>query len=181
MWHYKKADSANIRKAFDLVNWERLFDYEGIDTQVMTLSETILNVFQNYIPNKYIGIDDNDPVWMNETIKSKIKAKNKLYKHYIENGRFEGDFVFIKTMISQISDFITSTEDLYSKNLTKRLNNPLLHAKTYWSILKTVYNDRKIPIIPLPLIDKFVTDIQTKSNIFDKFFAYQCTPMKNFQ
>ena len=181
VWHYKKADSANIRKAFDLVNWERLFDYEGIDTQVMTLSETILNVFQNYIPNKYIGIDDNDPVWMNETIKSKIKAKNKLYKQYIENGRFEGDFVFIKTMISQISDFITSTEDLYSKNLTKRLNNPLLHAKTYWSILKTVYNDRKIPIIPLPLIDKFVTDIQTKSNIFDKFFAYQCTPMKNFQ
>ena len=69
MWHYKKADSANIRKAFDLVNWERLFDYEGINTQVMTLGEIILNVFQNYIPNKYIGIDDNDPVWMNETIK----------------------------------------------------------------------------------------------------------------
>ena len=69
MWHYKKADSANVRKTFDLVNWERLFDYEGINTQVMTLSETILNVFQNYIPNKYIGIDDNDPVWMNETIK----------------------------------------------------------------------------------------------------------------
>ena len=88
--------------------------------------------------------------------------------------------MFIKT-ISQISDFITSTEDLYSKNLTKRLNNPLLHATTYWSILKTVYNDRKIPIIPLPLIDKFVTDIQTKSNIFDKFFTYQCTPMTNFQ
>ena len=28
-------------------------------------------------------IDDNDPVWMNETIKSKIKAKHILYEKYI--------------------------------------------------------------------------------------------------
>ena len=27
--------------------------------------------------------------------------------------------------------------------------------------------------------DKFVTDIQTKANIFNKFFADQCTPLKN--
>ena len=50
----------------------------------MPLNETILNVFWNYIPNKYITIDDKDPVWMNETIKSKTKTRNKLYKQYIE-------------------------------------------------------------------------------------------------
>ena len=72
---YKKVDSANIRKAFDLVNWERLFDQKYINTQVMTLIETILNVFQNYVPIKCITIDDKDPVWMNETIKSRIKTK----------------------------------------------------------------------------------------------------------
>ena len=44
----------------------------------MTLNETILNIFHNYLPN--ITIDDKDPVWMNETIKSKIKAKNKFYR-----------------------------------------------------------------------------------------------------
>ena len=27
--------------------------------------------------------------------------------------------------------------------------------------------------------DKFVTDIQAKANIFNKFFADQCTPLKN--
>ena len=46
----------------------------------MTLNETIVNVFQNYVPNKYITIDDKDPVWMNEIIKSKIKTKNLLFK-----------------------------------------------------------------------------------------------------
>ena len=63
------------------MNWERLFDQKDINAQVVALNETILNVFRNYVPNKYITIDDKDPVWMNETIKSKIKAKNALYKN----------------------------------------------------------------------------------------------------
>ena len=146
----------------------------------MTLNETILNVFRNYVPNKYITTDDKDPVWMNETIKSKIKARNKLYKQYVENGRFESDFIITEASIAEINDLITSAKDLYYNNFAKRLNNPSLQAKTYWSILKTFYNDKKNPIIPLLLIDdKFVTDIQTKANIFNKFFADQCTPLKN--
>ena len=47
-------------------------------------------------------------------------------------------------------------------------------------ILKTFYNDKKVPLFPPHLIDdKFLTDIKTKANIFDKFFADQCTPLKN--
>ena len=53
-------------------------------------------------------------------------------------------------------------------------------AKTFWSILKTFSNNKKIPLIPSILIDdRFVTDIQSKGNIFNKFFADQCIPLKN--
>ena len=92
--------SENIRKALDSANWDRLFDDKDINTQVMTLNENIFTVFRNYVPNKYMTINDKDPVWINETIKSKIKTRNKLYKQYIENGRFESDFVFIETLIT---------------------------------------------------------------------------------
>ena len=119
VWDYKKVDSANIRKALDSVNWERLFDQKDINTQVMTLNETILNVFRNYVPKKYITIDDKDPLSMNETIKSKIETKNKLYKQYIDNSRFESDFVLIETLITETNDLITSKKDLYYKNLAK--------------------------------------------------------------
>ena len=55
-----------------------------------------------------------------------------------------------------------------------------MQAKTYWSILKTFYNEKKIPLIPPLLVDNnFVTDIQTKANIFNKFFAQQCTSLEN--
>ena len=69
---------------------------------------------------------------------------------------------------------------MYYENPARKLNNTLLQAKTYWSILKAFYNNKKVPLIPLLLIeDKFVTDIKTKANIFNKFFADQCTLLKN--
>ena len=55
-----------------------------------------------------------------------------------------------------------------------------MQTKTYWSILKAFYKNKKIPQIP-PLLedDKFVTDMKTKADIFNTFFAEQCTPLKN--
>ena len=60
--NYKKSDSKNVRKVVDLVNWERLFDQEDINIKVVAFNETILNVFRNYVPDKYIAVDDKDPV-----------------------------------------------------------------------------------------------------------------------
>ena len=180
IWDYKKADPLKISKALDSVNWERLFSQHDINQQVKTLNEVLLNIFRNYVPNKYIIIDDKDPVWMNDTVKSKIIAKNLLFKQYIKNGRFESDFMFLETIANELNELISSTKALYYDNLAKKLINPLLQAKTYWSILKTFYNDKKIPLIPPLLVDdKFVTDIQKKANVFNKFFAEQCTPLDN--
>ena len=117
---------------------------------------------------------------MNDNIKAKIKAKNPLFKQYMQNERFESNFGFLKALITELNELISSTKTLYYENLAKKLNDPLLQVKTYWSILKTFYNDKKIPLIPPLLIDdKFVTYIRTKANFFNKFFAEQCTPLKN--
>ena len=85
---------------------------------------------------------------MNETIKSKMKATNILYKKYIQNGRFKIDFNFLENLVTELNESISSTKALYYENLGKKLNNPLLQAKIYWSILKTFYNDKEIPLIP---------------------------------
>ena len=68
---------------------------------------------------------------MNEIIKYKIKIKNLLFKQYIQNGRFESDFVFLETLIIEINEFISSTKNLYYETLAKKLENLLLQAKTY--------------------------------------------------
>ena len=113
IWHYKKTDSEKIGKALNLVNWERLFNKKDIDVQVAVFNETILNVFRNYEPDKYITIDDKDPVWMNETIKLKVKAKCNMYNKYIQSGRFESDFLFLEILITEVNELINITKALY--------------------------------------------------------------------
>ena len=135
----------------------RLFHGKDINAQVTSFNDTILSIFKNDVPNKYITIDEKDLVQKNDTIKAKIKTKNLLFKQYIQHERFESDFGFLKALINELNELISST--LYYENLAKKLNNPLLQAKTYWSILKTFYNDKKILLIsPLLIDDKFVTD-----------------------
>ena len=121
IWDYKKADAKIIRKALDSVSWKRFFDNKNINAQA----------FRNYAHNKYITIDDKDLVLMNEIIKSKIKTRNLLFKQYIQSGRFKDDFVFVETLITEINELISFIKNLYYENLAKKLNNPLLQAKTY--------------------------------------------------
>ena len=110
----------------------------------------------------------------------KLKQKTIFTKKYIQNGKFESDFVLLETLITEINLLVSTTKALYYKNLGKKLNNHLLNAKTYWSILKTFYNGKKTPLIPPLLVDdKFVTDMKTKANISNNFFAEQCTTLKS--
>ena len=88
--------------------------------------------------------------------------------------------MFLQALITEINELISSTSKVYLKSVFKKLNNPLLQVKTYWSILKTFYNEKNIPLVPPLLVDNnFLTDIQTKANIFNTFFAEQCTPLNN--
>ena len=87
--------------------------------------------------------------------------------------------MFTESLIAELNELISYKKILHYENLAKNLNNPLLQAKTYWSILKSISNDRKVTLIPPLLIDRFVTDIQTKANIFKNFFADQCQPLNN--
>ena len=69
------------------MNWDRLLDNKNVDSQVLILNDIILNVFRNFVPNKYVTCDDKERVWINENVKSKIKVKNKLYQVHVKNGR----------------------------------------------------------------------------------------------
>ena len=47
-------------------------------------------------------MNDKDPVWKNENIKTKIKTRNLHYKQYIKKGRFESDFLLLETFITEL-------------------------------------------------------------------------------
>ena len=58
--------------------------------------------------------------------------------------------------------------------------DPTISPKAYCSILKTFLNNKKIPCIP-PIYhnNNSITDFKEKAQIFNDFFAKQCTLVEN--
>ena len=42
-----------------------------------------------------------------------------MYNKYIQNGRFEKDFLLLETLITELNKLINTTKALYYKNLSK--------------------------------------------------------------
>ena len=87
----------------------------------------------------------------------KVKSKDQLYKLYIKNGRNELALLNLKNSVAELNELVSTTKTSYYENLGKKLNNPTIQTKSYWSILKSFYNNKKITLIPPLLInDKFL-------------------------
>ena len=65
---------------------------------------------------------------MNETIKLKIKAKNKICNKYIQSGRFESDFLLLEILITELNE---RTKALYYENPSKKLSNLYYRQKKF--------------------------------------------------
>ena len=68
----------------------------------------------------------------------------------------------------------------YYLKLVNKLSSKKLNQKSYWSILKSFLNGKKIPYIP-PIIhnDNFITDFREKGELFNTFVARQCSLIEN--
>ena len=73
--------------------------------------------------------------------------------------------------------FMTATE--YDEKPDNVISSSKTSSKTYWSILKSFYNGRKIPVIaPILKEGKLESDFKNKA-ISIVSFAFQCTPLVN--
>lgn len=54
----------------ELVNWETLFNNKTVNKQVCIFSETIMNIFSNFVHNRLVTFDDSAPTWMNIFVKN---------------------------------------------------------------------------------------------------------------
>ena len=157
-----------------------MFINKSIHKEVSIYNETLTNVFSNFTPNKLVTFDDRDPTWMNDYAKGKIKWKNQLYKIYAKNGYKCKDYFQFQEATNGVCQLVSNRKEEYYNNIVLKLNNPKTSAKTYWPILKTLYNGKKIPVIPPLLINnKLVSNFKTKTNHFNAFFASYCTPLDN--
>ena len=159
VWKYRNANVEAKNSAIESFNWENAFDGKDIYAQVVLFNETLLNFLSNFIPSRTKTFTDSYPTWMTENIRNKIKLRKKFYCQYMSHQTQIRSFLKVEDLRNEISNPITKSKEIYYQRINEKLNDPSLSNKTYWSILKTLYNCKKLPIIP-PLFfsNKFVTD-----------------------
>ena len=66
------------------------------------------------------------------------------------------------------------------KTLSHKLLNKNLNPEKYLPLLKIVLNGKTIPFIPqIYPRDKFLADTKENCDLFNSYFAEQCTPLVN--
>ena len=98
-----------------------------------------MNIFSNYISNKLITVDVKDPPWMNESIKKKIMPKKLACNSFNVNKKNYDAYLKLQTISTELSEMILKRKEDYYGLLSDKLNDPHTIAKSYWSILKTLY------------------------------------------
>eukprot|EP00111_Clytia_hemisphaerica_P021609 TCONS_00063545-protein len=139
------------------------------------MTETIINIMSDFVPNKVITVRNKDAVWMTAGIKRALLKKSKVYKRYVKNGRRVEDLETLHEHQSRCRRAVRDAKNSYFSRLA--ISDPNLGTKKYWSILNKFLHKRKTPRIP-PVGDSsnnLIADVPTKTNMFNKFFANQCS------
>ena len=86
LWSYNKADRKNIQ-----VSIKNVAQKLTIRERVELLSNTLINIFRNYIPNKKVQFQYGEAPWINKNIKSALRNRSRLTKGYYVNGQVQSD------------------------------------------------------------------------------------------
>ena len=85
----------------------------------------------------------------------------------------------INKLSEDLTNAITNLELTYYRGIASKLNDPNSAPKTYWPMLKSFVNGKKIPLIPPVLVkDQLVTNLLEKANLFNEFFTQQCNTIE---
>ena len=176
VWHYKEVDTDLIQRSIEMFNWDRAFKNSNVNHMVEICTKTIYNILSNFVPHQIITIDAKDPPWFNTKIKSLLQEENKIYKFFQKDRNNTQLLRKLEHLQNRLNNSIDSSKHTYHLRIANKLNSIQKSSKAYWSLLKSFINDKKIPIVP-PILhnNAFVTDLKKKAELFNYYFANQCT------
>ena len=107
------------------------------------------------------------------------KKRTKHTKRFDEKSTDDNKDI-LNNQANKFTGLIIQAKEKHVAKMSTQLDNLKTAPKTYWSIISRFLNRRKMPAIPPILADgKLVSGFKIKTELFNSYFAAQCTPVKN--
>ena len=181
IWHYNRANENAIRTALSSFNWQHQLNSlsHSPDLQVNFFTETLMNVFTNFIPNKLQRVKARDPPWYNKNILTAYKRYNRKFRAFKRRGYPLQMIPELERYKKAYTELVKTSQDAYLKTQGLKLTDNSTNQKTYWSILKNFTSNIKMPCIP-PIFhnNNLISDFQKKADVFNDYFSNQCTVLE---
>ena len=180
VWHYNRANITLIKRAVSEFPWNVHLANHDPSWQVNFFNKTLMNIMNNFIPNKYIKIQPKDPPWINDNLRKMIKKQNRQYKNFTKNGCKPEDKCLVDKFRNDCFEAINKAKVKYLSEMGTKLNDSRAAPKTYWKILNKLLNKCHIPRIPPVLSNNsLITNCKEKAKLFNNYFLSQCKPNVN--
>ena len=83
-----------IINSINHIDWDFFFFFnKNVHQQINKLNKALMNIFSNFIRNKYVTFNDKDPPWMTNYVKYKIHFKKCLYLKYLKHAKRNCDYI----------------------------------------------------------------------------------------
>ena len=110
VWDYKRANNDAIINSINQADWELLFFNKNVHQQVYIFNKTLMNIFSDFIPNRYVTFNDKYPPWKTNYLKPKINCKNNLCLKYFKHGKRNCDYIELQRSIEEVSEDISKNK-----------------------------------------------------------------------
>ena len=127
---FSEANTTAIRNCMLNFPWREHLNLNlDPNWQVKEFNEILLNIMNNFIPNEMKKLIPRNPPWINKSLKTLLKKKNRLFKNVKKHGYKENDCERLNNFRLECQKAVEKAKLSYLSNLGFKLNNPTTSKK----------------------------------------------------
>ena len=172
IWHYDRGNYPELNTLFSTELVHENLTNKSPDELVKFLTDTITHGMNLHIPSKIAYIKQRDKPWFTPHIRKLFKACYKLHKRK-NKSNLPAHIMEYQIKHREAKSAFRTAKHNYYQNIASDLQNPETTPKTFWSLLKSIFNKNSSGIPTLIDNNNPVTDNQLKANLLNNYFASQ--------
>ena len=172
IWLFNQGHYDTLRQACLRTDWN---DCRSNDINVYAnlFTQKLLYLAEQNIPRKTVRIRPNEPPWITNIIKHKIRQRKRIYrKAKLQQTQYY--WSKFKTLRNEIVNMIRNAKIAYYNKLACNIKNDRTKTKNWWKTLKSFISKSNPSTIP-PLTQNGIvyTDAYDKANLLNEYFTKQ--------